>query len=307
MLAATSTGVTLADMYREEGSDPATALGYSLGSTSDPEGFDLPAVAYDVARNAAAQGFEIRARFYARLAPPPLRPLVPPAQVVPPAAPFRVRFQLARAASEGSNRSLYVREGIYETNYTFELEDAGGGDWRQNMAGWIKERRADAMSRQYDMPPQPRVYFWVPGDMAERSKQAELEHLADMRRAYQLSLGEVDHALRAAEGRGRNEPEARLAADADLLARLPLPVRGLGLDMERWGAKYLELCSKSKGRDVRDHSFGLALVDAGAVPGLPVTYLTAGGRREEAGRVFVQITVGTTRVPGYRPQDLIVY
>jgi hypothetical protein len=318
VLAATSTAVTLAEMYREEGSDPAAALGYSLGSTSDPEGFDLPAAAFEVAANAAAQGAEIRARYYARLGrnlpvqPPPHerdRRLAPPPHVVPPAPPFRVRFRLTRAASEGSNRSLYVREGIYETNYTFEAEDADAArpDWRDNMAGLIKERRADAVSRQFGLAPLPRVYFWVPGDMAERSKQAELEHLADLRRAYQLSLGQLDAALRAAEGTGRNEPEARLAAEADFVRRLDPPLRGLGLDMARWGEKYLALCSKSKGRDVQDHSFGLSLVDAGAVPALPVTYLTAAGAREENGRVFVKISVGTTRIPGQRTQDLIVY
>ncbi len=36
------TGGTFADIYRAENQEPSTALGFSLGTTSDPENFQLP-------------------------------------------------------------------------------------------------------------------------------------------------------------------------------------------------------------------------------------------------------------------------
>jgi hypothetical protein len=51
MLATTVTPATLAEMYRNEDDDPATAIGYELGSTTEPEYYVLPACACEVDRD----------------------------------------------------------------------------------------------------------------------------------------------------------------------------------------------------------------------------------------------------------------
>jgi hypothetical protein len=291
------TGGTLADIYREEGSDPATALGFSLGTTSDPEHFQLPRFSLHV----TMQQPDFRVRHYAKLG------IRPPGAPVP--LSYAARYLVIQDATEGANRSIYVREGIYETNYTLEMEDVDMDDaqWREKIAGALKARRADAISRQFQYEPQPRIYFWVPAAMAERSRAAEQEHIDDLRRAYSLTLGTLTDALNGAAGRAASEPLAQQAATTACLHALPPAVQGLGTNTASWGARYLTLCAKSAGRDAAgDHSFSVELVDAGVVPALTVTYLT-GGQREENGRLYLKVTTGRTRIPGARTQDLIVY
>jgi hypothetical protein len=291
------TAGTLADIYREEGSNPATALGFSLGTTSDPEHFQLSLFSLHVTTRQP----DIRTRYLGKLG---IRPPGPP-----PPTSYVARYLVIQDATEGTNRSIYVREGIYETNYTLEMDDVNQDDphWRQKVAGSIKERRPNAMSIQFGFDPQPRIYFWVPAAMAERSRAAEQEHIDDLRRAYSLTLGTLIAALNGAAGNAASDVLAQQAATTACINALPVEVRGLATNTASWGVRYLALCAKSAGRDAAgDHSFSLELVGAEVVPALTVTYLT-GAQREENGRLYVKVTTGTTRIPGTRTDDLIVY
>ena len=291
------TAGTLADIYRAEASDPATALGYSLGTTSDPENFRLPRWSLHVVAER-----DIRRNYV--IAATRMRP-----QDVPPKPPvWLARYLIILDATKGSNHSIYVREGLYETNYTLELDevDQKVDGWRRNIAGNLKARRSDDMSRQFGFEPQPRVYLWVPALMATRSCSAEQEHIDDLHRAYEMTVGAFSAALEGATGRAASEDLAQQQAITAFQAALPVSVRGIGTNPEGWSARYLALCAKSAGRDRGDHSFSVELVDAGDVPNLTVTYLT-GEQREENGRLYAKVTTGTTRIPGARTNDLIVY
>src|ERR1700730_7127440 len=116
MLEAGPTAATLADIYRDEGGNPANATGYTVGSTREPVRFQLPAVSLEVREGADDNALAHRAVVCRRLGvgPPPLRVQ----QRI--ANRFVACFRVIRDADEGTNISIYVREGIYETNYTFE-------------------------------------------------------------------------------------------------------------------------------------------------------------------------------------------
>lgn len=294
------TACTLGDIYVEEGSTPATGLGYSLGTTGDPEHFQLPAFAMVTAIDPVAHGQILRNAHVGRalgLVPPRPQPML-----------YQSRFNLITRATPGNNRSLYVGPGLYETNLTFEQEDAGGNhNWRTEIANYLKERRSNAMNDALGLPRLPRVYLYVSAGISQRSRDAEQEHLDDMWRAYALTLQLVDGLLAATRGAGRTQPDAAQAANEAFAAALDARVRHLGTNMQQWGAKYLELCAKTQDRDQRrDHSFGLEWMDAADVPAIPPTFLT-GAQREENGRVYVRVTNGTTRVPGTATNALITY
>ena len=291
------TGGTLADIYRAEASDPATALGYSLGTTSDPENFRLPRYSLHVVAER-----DVRRQYVVAVLR--MRPQDVPRQQ----QMWQARYLVILDATKGNNHSIYVREGIYETNYTIEMDEVNqeAAGWRQKIAGNLKQRRADAMSRQFGVEPLPRVYMWVPALMATRSCAAEQEHLDDLHRAYDMTVGAFSTALEGATGRAASEDLAQQQAITAFQQVLPVAVRGIGNNPDGWSARYLALCAKSAGRDRGDHSFGLELVDAADVPNLTVTYLT-GAQREENGRLYVKVITGTTRIPGTRTNDLIVY
>lgn len=294
------TACTLGDIYVEEGGTPATCLGYSLGTTGDPEHFQLPAFAMATAVDPVAHGQILRNRHVGQalgLVPPRRQPML-----------YHSRFNMITRATPGNNRSIYVGPGLYETNYTFEQEYAAANDnWRTTISAHIKGRISDAMSDAYDRPHLPRVYFYVSPAISQRARDAEQEHLDDMWHAYALTLQLVDGLLAATRGAGRTQQDAEQAARNTFAAALDVPVRHLGTNMQQWGAKYLELCARTKERDYRrDHSFGLELVDADDVPAIPPTFLT-GAQREENGRVYMRVTNGESRVPGTATNALITY
>ena len=297
------TAATLADIYRAEGSrDMSDALGWTMGTTSDPEEMDLPLFALQVVPDRStpqAHGAVIRTRYMATLG----------FQVSSP--PMLARYVVTRHATPGRNHSLYLKEGIYETNYTIDVKEVAARDaqWKTRVAGHLKERWSNALRDQIGEPHQPRVYFYMPNAMAVRNCAAEQEHLDDMRRAYALTLGAVEDALAGVNARGANESAARAEAERQYADRFDVSVRAYGGDMTRWRDKYLQLCAKSKKRDDdHDHDFGFELVeDLSTLPALPITWLTPSGQREENGKLYVRVTIGTTRVPGHRSQDIIVY
>ena len=67
MLEAMPTAATLADIYRDEGGNPANATGYTVGSTREPVRFQLPAVSLEVRESADDNALAHRAVVYRRL------------------------------------------------------------------------------------------------------------------------------------------------------------------------------------------------------------------------------------------------
>jgi hypothetical protein len=293
------TACSLAELYQEEGGQPGTALGYSLGTTGDPENFQLPAFAMRTEIDRVAHGQILRNRVIAAQ----LNVVIPRAPML-----YQTSFNVITHPTEGNNRSLYVRSGLFETNYTFEEDDAENDqDWRTKIAAYLKARRSDANNDLLLLPHQPRVYLYVSLAVAGRSLTAEQEHLDDMRRAYAMTLALVDTSLTNSRGGGATEPDATESARAAFAASLPPAVRHLGTNMQQWSAKYLDLCAKTKGRDdAGDHSFSLEWMDVADVPAINATYLT-GAQREENGRIYVKVTNGRTRIPGTATNLLIKY
>lgn len=285
------TGGTLADLFRADNENPATVRDYSLGTTSLPVNTVLPLFALQVTVDPVAHGQALRSGLYRRMGIPS-----PPPPVV-----ARAHYNVTRAAAPGNNVSLYLRGGIYETNFTLGDEniDKSIENWRQRIVGFFTGWE--------EHPEYPRVYIYMPDDTAALSRAAEQEHLDDMWHAWTLTFGVVANALNAT-GSGRNEPEARSAAEAAFTSALPVKLRNLGSNMESWKNKFLELCVKTRDRDIRgDHSMGLELVAREDVPAPDnVTYLT-GGPRDENGRVYLRVYRGTARVPGLLTNTLIDY
>lgn len=283
-------------MYRSDNSNPATHTGLDIATTSGPEHYTIPAFTIAIERR-IPQGFFNRVhRALAAI------------NWGDDTHEVYARLILTRNAEQGTNHSVYLGAGIYETNMhlndatyrNLEQQDPGGSRNTPNsLTDWSRG--------------QSRVYVVMPPAMAHRNKLAEEEHLMDFIYAYDRTLGLAQSALTALNGRNLgpfdSEPEAREAVQTAFLSRVPQPLRRLGMDMNRWAGEYQRLCQKS--RDERDgrqwHSFGLERVRRDQLPNqLTIRYLT-GARRNEGGRVYVRMNAGTTQIGTHRPEQVITY
>lgn len=298
-LTRTATAATLRDVYehsRPTGTvfDAATVVGYQAGSTAPPAGFTLPAFSVVYSVDPAAQGAHLRARYYGKLNIPPPQP-----------SPPRYYATLVKTASagEGNNSSIYVGVGVYDTNYAFQEGDYREFDGRPEQAANFMARWTSG---------KPRVFFVMPETIALANKAAEEEHCSDFIRAYDLTLGVADAALTAMNGQRfgpcASQVDALAAVTAAFKARVPEPLRSLGMDMAKWGEKYLELADKSRRRDRSNwHSWGLELITtAGDHTSWPHELLT-GLERPDGGRVYVRYTAGTSQVALHSSASIINY
>jgi hypothetical protein len=160
------------------------------------------------------------------------------------------RVTLVHTAYEGNADSYYLRAGEHYTG--FRWADQG---FYIGMAD--RNRFVDAGSgygSEY-------VYMAVSPRMAAFSKRAEEEHLADFRRAFQISLGAAEQAIRRVAGTWvgphQTQFDCNQAVAQQIHAALPLESQGLSLDQAQWMNDFLRLCQRS--RDERDsrgwHSF----------------------------------------------------
>lgn len=272
------TPCTLKDIYVGEGWDPATTVGQLAGATKPPTDFVVPA--YQIAQmEQFIGGGRTTGQYMARLS-------------------------VTRRAKEGNNTSIYLSEGLYETNYTLDNDayKAAEKDPNTSVASWLVPWKAS----------QPRVYFVMPTTIAEMNRQAEGEHCSDFLRAYHLTI----HALERALDKIADAPSlpfasaqgARAARIDQLRNALPIGLRDVAESINLCGQKYLDLCKKSKTRDEKNwHSWGLKLLGlAPKVPAEGVEYLT-GKQRQEGGRIYLEYTLGQAEVGRHTSESIIKF
>ena len=294
------TPCNLADLYIMDGASPATATSTDAGLTSDPEHFVVPAWQINPTRTAEAHGAAVRQSYYAKVGV--LQPGIAPRGAS--AEQYNAPLMVTRHANEGNNRSIYLAEGVYETNSTINLKlykQSGG-----RIGSWFEP---------CDKPTQPRVYLVMPHDIADLNRQAETEHCADFLRAYELTLGALEDALaQAAAAPLPSSASADLARTArlnQLQHFLPAGLAGVAQKPDLCAQKYKELIEKSRLRDQpRDdsggwHDFGLEFLDGDFQP-KDVHYLT-GNPRPENGRIYLRYTRGDTQIGTHTSASIIKF
>ena len=114
-------------------------------------------------------------------------------------APFYAKLVKVSAAREGDNSSVYLKEGLFETNFTLdlaklesELSEIGDPDTEERRIGGLF---AINTLLQLWTPGTPRVYFLMSFGLAERNRLAEQEHCDDLIRAYKLTLGLAEEII----------------------------------------------------------------------------------------------------------------
>ena len=218
---------------------------------------------------------------------------------------------VTRRANEGNNTSIYVQEGVYETNYTFNeaeywkaKEDPGMAKYISNAANWLAR---------WQNASQPRVYFVMPSEIATLNQQAEAEHCSDFILAYELSLGALQVALDKVATTLGPLPSVQLARAAvidRLRDALPMGLRDIAENIDLCGKKFVDLCEKSKIRDSNQwHTWGLEYLGAGVKSFSSwttekINYLT-GKPRAEKSRIFLRYTQGQAQV-GRHPSASII-
>jgi hypothetical protein len=247
----------LADIYRLDGQKPETALGIDVGITTTPLG-------------AAVTAWECPVVETSRLSLAQLR--------------------INKKADSGTNSSVYVSEGVYETNYTVDKVPTGENP-RNYFVEW-KEKN------------QPRVYLVMPADIAEINRKAEQEHVDDFLLAYELTLKKYESCLSEVKApTAANFFAAKTAFKEALKKLLPMALQPAADRPAQCLEKYQELCQKSFDRDTQCwHSFG---IEPCAEPVGMSTYYLTGTPREEKGRVYFKLNIGQTEVGSHTCKSVI--
>jgi hypothetical protein len=212
---------------------------------------------------------------------------------------FFGRVVVNQNSQSGTNTSHYLAAGIYETNMAIDMVAYGQHpDVRQSLIPFMGHNN-------------DRVYFYLDGPVANRNRDAELEHAGDHQYAYQNSLVALDTALGVVAALGNIGPfptalQATNDVNARITAALPVALQGVALTAGAFETEYLRLCGETIQRDNNGwHTFGLALL--GAAPLGNVSYLT-GAARDGGGvtRRYVQLTNGATAIGGHASATIIV-
>jgi hypothetical protein len=192
---------------------------------------------------------------------------------------FEAKLVVRRRASPGTNSAVYLKAGVYETNATLDFVTLESHR-KQKMALGLGSYMAD-----FGNSSQNRVYLYMPQEMAELSRRAELEHCDDLIYAYQQTLETLDLALVSVASAdpvtAATSDEARMKVTTAIRAAIPQRRANLGIDPGAWSTEYGRLCAKTRDRDTNNwHFFDVEHVEAAAVPGRDApTYLT-GVRRD---------------------------
>jgi hypothetical protein len=293
-LARIPTLCTLRDLMLVENQDPAVENTRDAGSTSEPEHFTVPAFQITERRTQAAQGSALRMGLMAKvgvITPTTQRPASANSEL------FESTLSVTRHASEGTNKSIYLGKGVYETNYTYDLDSANAMKRKEGMeliagnaSNFLKDWTAG----------NPRVYFVMPENLAQMNLQAETEHCNDFLLAYQMTLGALEAALplaaAAAIPAASSAQAAHAARVAKLQEHLPVNLKDVAANADLCGQKYKTLSGKSKNRDGAGwHSYGLEYTGSGPLPP-SVHYLTGRARPGETGCIFLIYTKGQTQI-----------
>lgn len=287
------TPATLAEVYRVQGKNPAKETSIVSGNVTPPNNFLVPTCQF----NSVLAGMKAPpAAAAARLG---IQSTIPK---------YKVSLQRIQPANPGTNTAVYLKAGVYETNWTFDV--------RGHMQG-VKEALVDGMPRgamNYCMPwenaAQNRVFLIMPKELEDLNSGAEREHCSDFIYAYNITLGAVDKVFQQLNGKTSDEHWSRLDAEramekqvASLLDRTLGPV---ACDPRKLADKFNSLLEKSRtGRDGKGyHSFGIEVLSETPRNLGPIMYLT-GGPRQETSRVYLRFTRGTTQI-GVFPSSAVM-
>jgi hypothetical protein len=287
------TPATLAQVYLAQGKNPATETTLAFGNVTPPSNFVVPTCQF----NPVLSGMKAPpAAAAARLG---IQSTIPK---------YKVSLKRVRPANPGTNTAVYLKAGVYETNWTF--------DERGHMQG-VKEALQDGMPRglvNYCSPwqnaTQKRVYLVMPNELEDLNAWAEREHCSDFIYAYNITLGAVDTVFQRLDGKTSDEHWSRLDAERAMerqVQSLLHPTLGpIACDPNKFTDKFNSLLEKSRtGRDGKGyHSFGVELLREPPHNLGPITYLT-GVPRQEAGRVYFRFTRGTTQI-GVFPSSAVM-
>jgi hypothetical protein len=304
-LARVPTLCTLRDLLLIENQDPATDNTRDAGSTSEPEGFTVPAVQFVERRTQASQASASRMALMSRVG------VITPSTQRPDSANselYESTLIVTRHAAEGANKSIYLGKGVYETNFTYDTESAQSFKKKEGMeliaanaSNFLKEWKAGT----------PRVYFVMNDTIAQMNLQAETEHCNDFLLAYQMTLGALEtalaHAASAVIPPAPSAQVAHAARVAKLQEFLPVNLKDVVANLDLCGQKYRALSAKSKDRDGKLwHSYGLEYLDPGPLPPT-VHYLTGKARPGETGHIFLQYTKGQTQIGTHSSASVITF
>lgn len=276
----------LRDIYNSQGRNPATCTFIASGNVTEPTGFVLPTCLINPSPSGnAAVPSAAAHRLGVRTVPK-----------------YKVNLMHTNQAMPGSNNAVYLTSGIYETNFTFNVDG-----YRQG----LQDAGKDVDAQRYLANPanylelwenmnQVRVYFVMPDDLAPTNMAAEQEHCKDFIHAYEICLKAVNDRFSALNGTTLDgyvsAEDARQAMIRRVGEQLHPALRPLACDVNKLNAKFKELLQKSRdGRDGRGwHSFGIKII-TNPPDNLSVSYLT-GQPREENGKLYVQFTLGQTQI-----------
>lgn len=227
--------------------------------------------------------------------------------VTPKGDRFEAKLVMRRRASPGTNNAVYLKAGVYETNTTLDLVTLESHR-KKKMALGLGSYMTD-----FGKSSQNRVYLYMPQDMAELSRRAELEHCDDLVYAYQQTLETLDLALVSVASAdpvtAATSDEARTKVATAIRAAIPQRRANLGIDPQPWLAEYERLCAKTRDRDTNEwHFFDVERVEAAAVPGRDApTYLTGARRdRSDFPICYLRYTAGGTEIGTHPTAEVIV-
>jgi len=285
---------TLRQVYLSLGKDPATETTLAFGSVTPPQAYAVPTCQINVGPSgtgtppaAAAARLGIRSAI----------------------TKYRVTLTRLRAASPGTNTAVYLNTGVYETNFTFDAESYREGGL-QALQGNAPEAGPASYFSPWKNGTQKRVYLIMPEELAPLNAWAEREHCSDFIHAYNITLGAVDAAFQKMiatplDGYWSIE-DARRAMERKVEEELPPALKPIAFHPARLTEKFKTLQEKSRtGRDgMGYHSFGIEVLAEAPRNVGPVSYLT-GRPRQEAGRIYMRFTRGTTQI-GVFPSSSVI-
>jgi hypothetical protein len=183
---------------------------------------------------------------------------------------FRAIVTKPQDADEGNVNSMYVKGGTYYTNYRW-MPDQELISNNLNPANVTPNNRITTLIAMQRAINWDHVYMNVSSSVANLSRDAEHEHLNDIREAYRISLGALDQAIDTVvaqmpqngytpDGGGTGYVSLQ-AARNDTFSRinrlLPQGPRGnISSNQGTWMNEYLRLAQMTQNRDNQGwHSF----------------------------------------------------
>ncbi|WP_227498521.1 DUF4157 domain-containing protein [Synechococcus sp. PCC 7336] len=175
---------------------------------------------------------------------------------------YKGKLRLTQRANEGDVTSMYVGAGTYNTHFKWVPDDEVRFQ-RLDPATTPVRNRLTTLNRTREAINFDEVYVNVSSRIANLSRLAEVEHLDDIRHAYQISLYAAETAINKViedmpkdgfepiGGRTgfKSEESTRSYIEKLIFDRLPDSSSGLSRDQSQWLRQYLNLSAMTQNRD----------------------------------------------------------